>query len=209
MPQKLAKKQPLPQRRRTALKRRSDQGHNLHPIDIERALPEDFSAGRKWKLQIEAKAHIATPRWIDEGGFACRATTAVAVCQIHHRFEAALPPDLLWVKNPKTGGRDAIVPSTKTHKSLRRRRCPRLINGTFGSGQWLGGVAVTRQMTHFSTMVGTSKLRTSHIQVGRQIAISSSTVPRFLARWERSHSGSSKFETVLQAAAAHHRLPIR
>jgi Fic family protein len=138
------------------------EGHNTHPIDIERALAEDFSADKTQRnLQLEAKAHIVAQRWIDEGGLAGRATTAVAVCQIHRRFEAALPPDLLWLENPKSGRREAVVPG---------------------------------------------KLRTSHVQVGRHIAISPGAVARFLARWEQSYSGLSKFETVLQAAAAHHRL---
>ena len=138
------------------------EGHNTHPIDIERALAEDFSADKRQRnLQLEAKAHIATQRWIDEGGLVGPVTIAAAVRAIHHRFAAALPADLLWVENPKTGRKEPIVPG---------------------------------------------ELRASDVQVGRHIAVSPGAVPRFLTRWEQAYSGSSKFETVLQAAAAHHRL---
>jgi hypothetical protein len=45
------------------------EGHDTHPIDIERALKNDYSDDtRKRDLQLEAKAHIAVQKWIDEGG---------------------------------------------------------------------------------------------------------------------------------------------
>ncbi|ACB93971.1 hypothetical protein [Beijerinckia indica] len=45
------------------------EGHDTHPIDIERALKNDYSAdAEKRNLQLEAKAHIIVQRWIDEGG---------------------------------------------------------------------------------------------------------------------------------------------
>ena len=41
------------------------EGHNTHPIDIERALKDDYSTEpRKRDLQREAKAHIAVQQWI-------------------------------------------------------------------------------------------------------------------------------------------------
>jgi Fic family protein len=45
------------------------EGHNTHPIDIERALENDYSADpKKRDLQLEAKAHITVQKWIDDGG---------------------------------------------------------------------------------------------------------------------------------------------
>ena len=45
------------------------EGHDTHPIDIERALKNDYSQdARKRDLQLEAKAHIAVQKWIDGGG---------------------------------------------------------------------------------------------------------------------------------------------
>lgn len=87
------------------------EGHNTHPVDIERALTEDFSANKQQRdLQLEAKAHIATQRWIDDGGLTGKAATGAAVLEIHRRFESALPPELLWVEAPKTKRRVPIVP---------------------------------------------------------------------------------------------------
>src|SRR5450755_2731907 len=40
------------------------EGHVTHPVDIERALKNDFSKdARKRDLQLEAKAHIAVQEW--------------------------------------------------------------------------------------------------------------------------------------------------
>ncbi len=53
------------------------EGHDTHPIDIERALNDEYSADpKKRDLQLEAKAHIAVQQWIDEGGLDGRALTA-------------------------------------------------------------------------------------------------------------------------------------
>lgn len=44
------------------------EGHDTHPVDIERALKDDYSQdARKRDLQMEAKAHIAVQKWIDSG----------------------------------------------------------------------------------------------------------------------------------------------
>src|SRR6202451_1695366 len=44
------------------------EGHDTHPVDIERALKNDYSTdARKRDLQLEAKAHIAVQQWIDGG----------------------------------------------------------------------------------------------------------------------------------------------
>ena len=45
------------------------EGHDTHPVDIERALEGDYSKdAKKRDLQLEATAHIAVQQWIDEGG---------------------------------------------------------------------------------------------------------------------------------------------
>src|ERR1700675_4560413 len=74
------------------------EGHNTHPIDIERALKGDYSKDTKKRdLQLEAKAHIAVQQWIDGGGLKGRAVTADSIREIHRRFCEALPDDLLWI----------------------------------------------------------------------------------------------------------------
>src|SRR6266498_3260355 len=49
------------------------EGHDTHPVDIERALKNDYSNDpHKRDLQLEAKAHIRVQQWIDTGGLAGR-----------------------------------------------------------------------------------------------------------------------------------------
>src|SRR6266851_6770897 len=76
------------------------EGHDTHPVDIERALKNDYSQdAKKRDLQLEAKAHITVQQWIDNGGLKGRAVTADSIREIHRRFCELLPDDLLWVKN--------------------------------------------------------------------------------------------------------------
>jgi Fic family protein len=138
------------------------EGHDTHPIAIERALKGDYSQdARKRDLQIEAKAHIAVQRWIDAGGIKGRAVAADSIAEIHRRFCAELPDDLLWVEDPETKEKVRLVPGA---------------------------------------------LRQRDVQVGRHVAISAAAVPRFLQRYEKVYSNLGITETLLAAAAAHHRL---
>jgi len=138
------------------------EGHDTLPIEIEQALVHDYSQDKKRRdLQYEAKAHIATQRWIDEGGLVGRSATVDGVLETHHRFESALPEGMLWVENPQTGQKERIVPGAT---------------------------------------------RNGDVQVGRHIPVSPAAIPRFMRRWQQVFAGLGKFETVLQSAAAHHRL---
>jgi len=49
-------------------------------------------------------------------------------------------------------------------------------------------------------------LRQSDVKVGQHVPISPGSVPRFLEQFERAYSGLGKAETIIAAAAAHHRL---
>lgn len=87
------------------------EGHNTHPVDIERALNGDLSKDHKKRdLQLEAKAHIEVQRWIDEGSLHGRETTAAGVLEIHRRFTILLPEGLRWIENPETGENIPVVP---------------------------------------------------------------------------------------------------
>lgn len=87
------------------------EGHDTHPVDIERALKNDFSQDRKERdLQVEAKAHIAVQQWIDQGGIKGEAFTANSICEIHRRFCKELPTDLLSIEDPATGEKIEITP---------------------------------------------------------------------------------------------------
>jgi Fic family protein len=138
------------------------EGHDTHPVDIERALQGDYSKDpKKRDLQLEAKAHIAVQQWIDEDGLRGPAVAAGLIREIHHRFCEALPKDLLWVEDPATHERIRVIPG---------------------------------------------ELRTRDVAVGGHVAISAPAVPRFLERFEEAYSRLGKTETILAAAAAHHRL---
>ncbi len=138
------------------------EGHDTHPIDIERALKNDYSKDpHKRDLQLEAKAHIAVQQWIDGGGLAGRTVTMDSIREIHSRFYALLPEELLWTENPDTGERLKVTPG---------------------------------------------ELRTRDVKVGRHVSISPGAVTRFLAQFERAYSQLGKADSILSAAAAHHRL---
>jgi Fic family protein len=87
------------------------EGHNTHPVDIERALQDDYSAdARKRDLQLEAKAHITVQKWIDDGGLSGRTTSVDGLIETHKRFCELLPDDLLLTTDPQTGKEVSVVP---------------------------------------------------------------------------------------------------
>jgi Fic family protein len=137
------------------------EGHDTHPIDIERALKDDYSkdAGKR-NLQLEARAHIKVQQWVDAGGLKGRALTADSIREIHRRFCELLPDDLLWAENPATKKRGKVIPGELRHRD---------------------------------------------VAVGNHVAISAPAVPRFLQRFEEVYGRLGKTETLLAAAAAHHR----
>lgn len=138
------------------------EGHYTHPVDIERAMREDYEPDPgKRNLQREAKAHVTVQAWIDEGGITGRAVAREALVEIHRRFCALLPQELLVVSNPDTGKTLNVVPGA---------------------------------------------LRANDVRVGRLFAISPGAVPRFLDRFEKVYGGMGRSETIVAAAAAHHRL---
>ena len=96
------------------------EGHDTHPVDIERAMKEDYSANpEKRNLQLEARAHITVHQWIDGGGLTGRALTLAGVCEIHRRFGDLLPEELRWVEDPETGQRQRMVPGALRSRDVR------------------------------------------------------------------------------------------
>lgn len=87
------------------------EGHDTHPIDIERALRDDFSADpAKRDLQLEAKAHIEVQRWIDRGGLKGRAVSRAGLVETHRRFCEHLPDSMLWITTPGAKDRLPVAP---------------------------------------------------------------------------------------------------
>ena len=139
------------------------EGHSTHPIEIERALRNEHSQDAdKRILQLEAVAHTGVQNWIDSGGLrGGRALTAEGICEIHRRFFALLPEELLWAEDQVTKARVRVQPG---------------------------------------------ELRSSDVMVGQHVAVSSGSLTRFLQRFEQFYSKVGKAESILSAAAAHHRL---
>ncbi len=109
------------------------EGHNTHPIEIERALKNNYSAdAKKRELQIEAKAHIAVQQWIDEGGLNSQETTAEGLREIHRRFCEHLPETLLWVENPDTGVRMRVLPGSLRETDVKVGRHVAISPGAIG-----------------------------------------------------------------------------
>lgn len=87
------------------------EGHDTHPVDIERALRKDYSNDRQRRnLQLEAAAHITVQEWIDGGGLSGRELTQDGAREIHRRFCELLPDALLWVEDRESGERIRLVP---------------------------------------------------------------------------------------------------
>jgi Fic family protein len=87
------------------------EGHDTHPVDIERAMKNDYSSDvRKRNLQMEARAHVAVQSWVDGGGLTGRAVTEDGIREIHRRFCELLPEGLLRVTDPDTGEEVPVIP---------------------------------------------------------------------------------------------------
>jgi len=97
------------------------EGHDTHPVDIERALKNDYSQDqRKRDLQLEARAHIAVQQWIDAGALGDRSAVAAgSISEIHRRFCELLPEDLLWVKDLATKERVRLIPGELRKRDVR------------------------------------------------------------------------------------------
>jgi Fic family protein len=87
------------------------EGHNTLPIDIDRALRDDYAGDTKRRsLQLEARAHIEVQRMIDRGDGPSPAVSTAFILWAHKEFCKRLPDELLWVENPETGKRVKVVP---------------------------------------------------------------------------------------------------
>ena len=96
------------------------EGHDTHPVDIERALRDDYAADRRKRdLQLEAKAHIDVQRWIDGGALTGVAVTPESIGEIHRRFYELLPDELRFVEDPDTHERLRVTPGELRRRDVR------------------------------------------------------------------------------------------
>jgi Fic family protein len=93
------------------------EGHDTHPVDINRALAGDYAAEpKKRDLQMEARAHIEVQAMIDRGEMPKPIVSIEGILWLHREFCKRLPPDLLWAANPDTGERLPVIPGAlRTH----------------------------------------------------------------------------------------------
>ncbi len=72
------------------------EGHSTHPIDIERAMMQDYSRDKeKRDLQLEARAHVEVQQWLDDGALEGRITSPESIKEVHKQFCSRLPAELL------------------------------------------------------------------------------------------------------------------
>jgi Fic family protein len=75
------------------------EGHNTHPVDIERAMKLDYSANEeKRNLQMESLIHIGIQREIPALLEEYPVTSKEFLCRLHREFYERLPESLRWVK---------------------------------------------------------------------------------------------------------------
>jgi Fic family protein len=140
------------------------EGHDTHPVDIERALRADYSKDpRKRDLQREARAHVEVQRWIDGGALAGRATEAGSLQEIHRRFCEHLPDDLLWAIDPETGERLRVEPGALRTRDVK-----------VGTHVPVSPGAVPRLLAHFER---------SYATLGRTDAILASAAAHHRLLW--------------------------
>ena len=95
------------------------EGHTTHPVDIERAMHDDYSTDPEQRqLQHEACAHVTVQQWIDAGGLGGRGVTAESLCEVHRRFCELLPDELLVVTHRATGESVPVIPGEFRHRDV-------------------------------------------------------------------------------------------
>src|ERR1035437_7548733 len=88
------------------------EGHDTHPLDIEKALKNDYSKNKaKRDLQMEAHAHINVHKTISEE-LKVRTdiipSDTIYIKEIHRRFYDYLPEDFMRVKTKEGKIKDVI-----------------------------------------------------------------------------------------------------
>jgi Fic family protein len=95
------------------------------------------------------------------------------------------------------GGLKGRVVAVESIREIHRRFCEHLPPAL---------LSIEDPATKKTVKIIPGALRTRDVKVGRHVAISPGAVPRFLSRFEEVYSNLGTAETVIAAAAAHHRL---
>jgi Fic family protein len=99
------------------------EGHDTHPIAIERAMAGELSAESATRdLQVEAKAHIEAQRAIEAR---MSHEPALNVCEpafirwIHEEFYRRMPAEFTVVRNPDGSREELVIPGALRHFDVR------------------------------------------------------------------------------------------
>jgi Fic family protein len=155
------------------------EGHKTLPIDIERALNNNFVDDERIKnLQLEAIAHIKVQEKIDLDLGVEKAMTQARIRWIHQEFSSHLPMAMLEVANQE---QTKIVRETPPWNDGASSDFVRITPGEY---------------------------RTGKVIVGKHVPISAAAIAPFLTRFEQGYNRDklSKIDAVIAAAASHHRL---
>ncbi|MGB5158344.1 Fic family protein [Desulfobacterium sp. N47] len=89
------------------------EGHNTHPVDIDRAMREDFSSDpAKRAKQLESKAHIDVQKCIEthiENAPETVITSKSFLCWIHKEFYKRMPEEYLVIQRAD-GKAEKVIP---------------------------------------------------------------------------------------------------
>lgn len=90
------------------------EGHNTHPVQIERAMRQEYAADSHLRdLQLEAEAHIAVQQLAEKRLLAeprLNVSGAEFVCWLHREFYIRLPDRLRIVRDPHDGREIMVEP---------------------------------------------------------------------------------------------------
>jgi Fic family protein len=99
------------------------EGHSTHPVDIERAMGNDYSGEpAKRDMQIESLAHIDCQRKIEEflrSEPDLNPASIDFLCRIHRIFYDQLPHEFRRVKDEKTGEELEVVGGALRQREIR------------------------------------------------------------------------------------------
>lgn len=90
------------------------EGHDTHPVDIERAMQQEFSNDEgKRNLQLEAMAHLRVQEAMEQrlrDEPALNVCSEEFLCWLHKEFYNELPEAFRFVEDPQRTRREPIVP---------------------------------------------------------------------------------------------------
>ncbi len=99
------------------------EGHDTHPIDIERAMRGEYSKGTQERhLQEEARAHIEVQREMEERLHResdLNPYSKEFLKWIHKEFYVRTPEEFRIVRNPDTGQTESVIPGELRHYEVK------------------------------------------------------------------------------------------